>query len=285
MLKRVTTLALLAALSLTAIGWSGCTQQKKSVRLRFKYTPGMTITHKMEQKRNWKVIENDSVIEQGLTVIDITSREEVRRVIEDSTAELRHENSWVYEHRNEEDSTKIDTVTGGRSYTSYVKPNGRLVDLEFHEDVDPEEAEYLRSLYEQAATRLPDGMVEQGKTWTHEITVMLENEKVNATTKYELTSFFRKDRYDCAVIKYEGNMIVPVKSIETDTLSRSGVDRIDFEGEMYFAYAEGVVISATERWLVDSKRKATKDGEMKDHQYLTESDVTYRLASLERAGE
>jgi hypothetical protein len=152
--------------------------------------------------------------------------------------------------------------------------------VEFPDTIDKSETEYLRSLYEQAATVLPDGMVEQGKTWSHSKTVMLGDEQVNATTEYELKSFFRKDRYDCAVIGYKGNIIIPIKPDPADTSLRSGLDKIDFSGTMYFAYAEGVIVTANERWLVDSYRKERKGGKEKEHHYLTESDVDFRLKEI-----
>lgn len=234
----------------------------------------------MEQKRQWKVVEQGSDTTQGLTTVRVTMQEEIRRVLEDSTAEIVHTNSWNFVERNMEDSTRLDTVDGSRSYTSYVKPNGRIVDLEFPDTIKKSEIEYFRSLYEQAATVLPDGMVEQGKTWSHSKIVMLGDEKVNATTEYELKSFFRKDRYDCAVINYKGNIIIPINADPADSTQREGLDKIEFTGELYFAYAEGVIVSATERWLVDSYRKAVKNGKEKEHQYLTESDIDFRLKEI-----
>lgn len=279
-MKRVTVLTCLVLGALIAAYPIGCVQQKKSVRLRFTFTPQTIIIHSMEQKRQWKVVEQGSDTTQGLTTVRVTMQEEIRRVLEDSTAEIVHTNSWNFVERNMEDSTKLDTVDGSRSYTSYVKPNGRIVDLEFPDTIKKSEIEYLRSLYEQAATVLPDGMVEQGKTWSHSKTVMLGDEKVSASTEYELKSFFRKDRYDCAVISYKGNIIIPINADPADSTQREGLDKIEFTGELYFAYAEGVIVSATERWLVDSYRKAVKNGKEKEHQYLTESDIDFRLKEI-----
>lgn len=283
-MKRVTVLTGLVLGALIALAPLGCVQQKKSVRLRFTFTPRTIITHTMEQKRQWRVVETiagkDSTTEKGLTTVSVVMQEEIRRVLEDSTAEILHTNTWSFVEPSMEDTTRLDTIRGSRSYTSYVKPNGRLVDLEFPDTVKKSETEYLRSLYEQAATVLPDGMVEQGKTWSHSKTVMLGDEKVNATTEYELKSFFRKDRYDCAVVGYKGNIIIPIKPDPADSSMREGLDKIDFTGEMYFAYAEGVIVTANERWLVDSYRKAIKDGKEKEHRYLTESDVDFRLKDV-----
>ena len=282
-MKRVTVLACLVLGALIAVYPLGCVQQKKSVRLRFTFTPRTIIVHTMEQKRHWRVVEQDSVTATGLTTVSVTMQEEIRRVLEDSTAEILHTNTWTFAEPSMEDSTKLDTVDGSRSYISYVKPNGRLVDVEFPDTVKKSEIEYLRSLYEQAATVLPDGLVEQGKKWSHSKTVMLGDKQVNATTEYELESFFRKDRYDCAVVGYKGNIIIPIVPDPADSTLREGVDKIDFEGQMYFAYAEGVIVSATERWMVDSYRKALKDGKEKEHRYLTESEIEFWLKDIIQA--
>src|SRR5690606_18578118 len=99
-LKRVTVLAGLVLGALIAVSPLGCSQQKKSVRLRFTFTPNTTIVHGMEQKRHWKAIEivggKDSTISEGKTVIDVTMQEEIRRVLEDSTAEIVHTNHWSF---------------------------------------------------------------------------------------------------------------------------------------------------------------------------------------------
>jgi hypothetical protein len=279
-LKRAIAFGLLFGLAFTAALQTSCTDQKKSVRLRFKFEPGEVSVHQMDSKRMWKVMEKDSVVREGTTEVTASYTEEVIRVLEDSTAEVLQTDDWTAIERMTNDTTPPDTSAGSRSVTLYVKPNGQIVDFELPPDEDVMSEQYLRTFYEQAATRLPGGLVTQGETWTHTTQVVIDTEPVTATTTYTLKSFARDRGYDCVVIEYDGNLVIPVQPKESDSVKYVGLDKIQVNGMMYFAYREGLIISARERWLMDRRRGKPVDGKIKEMVYEIEMDVDYQLDKL-----
>lgn len=278
-MKRVA--IVLALLGVGVVSWySGCTQQKKSVQLRLKFTPGQIHTFEIHRKHHWMKFEGDSVKSEGTYTIDLTAVETVRRVLEEGTAEvIQKVHRTVYEPRMD-DPKVIDTMVSDNSLTLYMRPDGRLVDLDFEESGVTDTA-YIRQFYEQASTVFPKGPVEQGKTWSHSTHVMLNDEKVEASTTYELKSFAREKGYDCAVIEYDGNLLLPIPARDGDSTMRQGVDKIDVSGMMYFAYVEGVTVSMRERWLIDSERKMVEKGEWQNYRTKIEVDAEQQLVKTE----
>ncbi|MBD3401788.1 hypothetical protein GF420_02750 [candidate division GN15 bacterium] len=275
-MKRVAMLLTVLAVSLTIAWVSGCSQQKKSVLLRLKYEPGQTRVFEIDRKHHWMYLENDTVTREGTYEIDITAEETTRRILEEGTAEVVQTTTRHIYEPNEEDSSLIDTVTTTRSITLYLRPDGRLVDLEFG-NIESMDTAYIRQFYEQASTVFPQTPVEQGKTWSHSTHVMLNGENVEAVTTYELKSFARERGYDCAVISYEGELLLPISAKPADTTKRGGLDEIDVSGMMYFAYTEGVSVSVRERWLINSERTMLKDGEWTTARTKIEVDAEQQL--------
>ncbi|MDX9856749.1 MAG: hypothetical protein RBT76_03055 [candidate division Zixibacteria bacterium] len=260
-----------------ALSWyAGCTQQKKSVLLRLKFEPGQTHVFEINRKHHWMKFNGDSMSAEGTYAIDITAEEQVRRVLAEGTAEIIQTiNRRVYEPRMG-DPNVIDTMVSTSTLTLYMHPDGRLADLDFGQSGVKDTA-YTRQFYEQASTVFPKGPVEQGKTWSHSTHVMLNDEKVEAATTYELKSFAREKGFECAVIAYDGNLLLPIPPMDGDSTLRQGVDRIDVSGMMYFAYVEGVAVSIRERWLIDSDRKMVEGGKWKQYRSKVEVDAEQQL--------
>lgn len=258
----------------------GCTQQKKSISLRFKFEPGTNQVHRWTSKRHWQMIQNDTIAKEGTYEVSATIERDIRRVLADSTAEIIQKTTWTSLEPNKEDSTIMDTITGGRTLTVYTKPDGRLVDLEFPPDFEHvKDTAYLRSFYEQAATIFPNKTVQQGETWTHRTMVMLNGEQVEASTNYVLQSFAREKGYDCAVLEFTGDLVIPIKPSAEDSTQRQGVDRIEVEGLMYFAYTEGLIVSSRERWIQERERKYMKEGTWVEMNEIIEADGDYHIVS------
>lgn len=260
--------------------YAGCTQQTKSVLLRLKFTPGQKNTFKIDRKHHWMKFDGEQVTGEGTYSILIHAEEVVRRVLDEGTAEvIQTLHRRIYEPRPDNPSI-IDTVLTTSSLTLYMRPDGRLVDLEF-DNSGSSDTTYLRQFYEQASTVFPRGPVEQGKSWSHSTHVMLNGEKVEAATTYQLKSFAREKGYDCAVIEYDGNLLLPITVPAGDSTQRQGIDRIDVSGMMYFAYVEGVTVSIRERWLIDSERRMFESGEWKQYRSKVEVDAEQQLVKIE----
>jgi len=248
-------LALLLAILLTA-----CDQGTKTIKIRFKYCPGMSLTYQQVTRGIEQVVDRETgkvvVKEYLVTTQDLTST--TRRVLEDSTAENLTVRKWQQRYV---DLTKnpADTVTRQpvveEPLLDYSKPNGRVLDIAYASDTVEGDLSYLKEYTRQGWPVFPDGEVGQGHSWTQSTTVVLPEGPVEASTTYTIKSFVRERGYDCAVIEYDGVSIIPLPQ-RTGTRHKllSGVDRITSKGHIYFAYKEGFLVSWKERWLLESDR-------------------------------
>jgi hypothetical protein len=247
---------LLVGLALTT-----CDQGTKKVKIRLKFQPGMSQAYQQVTRGLIQVADPARHLtlskEYVETTMDISLQ--VRRVLEDSTAELLTGKKWQRRVRNMLDSTTTDTVDEdpkeGESLIEYVKPNGRMVGVEFVSDTAKGNLDYLKEYYEQGSPVFPDAEVGQGHSWTQTTTVVLPDGPVEASTTYTIKSFARERGYDCVVIEYDGVMILPLPlhtGEKYDVIS--GVDNITSKGHLYFAYKEGLMVLFRERWVLNSER-------------------------------
>ncbi|MEW5796645.1 MAG: hypothetical protein AB1772_09845 [Candidatus Zixiibacteriota bacterium] len=246
---------------LLAFGLATCDQGVKKVRIRYKHTPGTTVTFQQitrgiiqaKDRPTQRILQH----EYAETTMDIT--EAVRRVLEDSTAEVVNTIKWQHRTRDLMDKTRSDTaleMPGERQpIVQYMKPNGRMLDMEFVSDTVKGSLEYLKEYYKQGYPVFPDGEVSQGYSWTQTTTVVLPDGPMEASTTYTIKSFARERGYDCAVIEYDGLCIIPLPAKQMEKIDViSGVDRITSKGHMYFAYKEGMLVQLKERWILSSDR-------------------------------
>jgi hypothetical protein len=130
--------------------------------------------------------------------------------------------------------------------------------MEFIGEMPEASIEYLKEYYKQYAPVFPAVDVSPGYTWTQTYKVMLEEEPVEASTTYEIKSFVREKGYDCAVIAFDGNIIIPVMVEDKDGIkSKRGVDRINVDGVMYFGYKYGILVSSRDNFTIDRQRTVT----------------------------
>jgi hypothetical protein len=278
-LRKITAalILLLAVLSLIV-----CEQGGKKVRLLFKYKPGMTLRYRQETKGTVRVFTGDSTI-RDLTRQTITDVEHhVRRIIDDSTAEIVENKEYEFHTFNRIDSSRTDTVEQGKELVLYVAPNGKIVDLEVTGSTDTAYTEYLRNFYEQGMPVFPANPISQGYKWTQTYKVVLEGEEMEASTTYEAKMFARERGYDCVVLDYDGNLILPIKTSATEGYKEHGVNRINTTGVMYFAYKEGFVVLQKERWVMDGDRtRMHASGKNEGYQIAVEYDVVFELTDYE----
>lgn len=277
-MKRTTAILLLCLISLLLMK---CSQGEKRIVLRFKYEPGMTLTYEQTTKEIVVVTEADSVIKDYTHTYFMTIEQRVERFIDDSTVELFERDAWQFERPNKEDSTKIDTVTEERELTLQVLPSGKVTNVEFADKDNITVITYIKNYYEQGMPIFPSGELSAGYSWTQTTKVVLPDESMEASTTYRVKSLVREAGYDCAVIEYQGNMVIPIEPHPDDTTRRSGIDRIQTDGMIYFAYREGMVVRQREQWMVDGDRQKLSKGEMLRHRVATELDVDFKLVKRE----
>jgi hypothetical protein len=273
---------LAAALLLAAILLTGCEQGRKKVTLRFKYQPGLHLVYDLNQKANHRRLEGDSVVSRGSSEIQMVIEETVRRMVDDSTAEILEFSEWTSTWSKEGDSATSDTNLDSREMILYVKPNGKVIDIEFVSKTPEASIDYLENYYEQGFPVFPAGEHSQGYSWTQTTKVLLEEEPVEASTTYKIESFAREQGYDCVVISYDGNLVIPVKPGPDDSLETRGVNRIQITGMMYFAHKEGITVSNRDRWVIDSHGERMHEGKRKEYRTIYEGDSNLTLKEHKR---
>ena len=260
----------------------GCGPSEQTATLRFKYQAGSQYEYRQLAERRLEVFEGDSVIQKSTSNITTEIRQVVRRMLEDSTAELLEQLAWDMIVPNKEDSTKIDTLHDTRDMIVYIKPRGIIVDLEFITDVDSTERQYLRQYYEQGFMVFPQEPVRTGHVWTQSVDVALADTTAVASTIFTVQGFDSQQGYEVVNIGYDGTLIIPIHENPADTLRRSGLDRIHMTGVMHFSPTEGMLIGMTEKWEVDGDRQRLKEGKMSQFRLRGSMDVTYELVSFKQ---
>ncbi|MDF1544150.1 MAG: hypothetical protein P1R58_03490 [bacterium] len=275
-----TLLYLTAALVLILL--ANCSQGVKKVKLSYKYVPGLHLEYEQHMTRAIKVLAKDSIIKDYDRSLVVRVVQEVKSVTEDQIATIYEEDHWSFEAPSKEDSLKIDTMTETHSFTVSVSPNGKLHDVDFGEDASITSASYNRTYWEQGMPEFPDDEVGPGHSWTQTNKVVLPDETLEASTTFKVKSLVREAGYDCAVIEFDGDMVIPLVPDPADSTQRTGLDRIKSTGMIYFAYREGIVVLQRERWVVDGTRQKMEKGEMLHYQIAVESDSEYILKKMQR---
>jgi len=255
-----------------------CSHGDKKITLVFKFTPGLNLQYEQISKSSTKIFQADSLIKNYQTTYKVDITQEIKSET-DNIAEILETNTWHYEKLTTKDSTTADTVSYTREITFRVEPNGRIVDFKHGKDIKPSSASYMKNYQEQGMPVFPSGEHAPGYSWTQQTTVVLPDETMGASTTYEIKSLAREGGYDCAVIEYEGNLVIPIEINPDDSTHRKGIDRVKTSGIIYFAYKEGFVVLQRERWVLDGDREKIVEGKIEKTKIVSESDIDYTLLS------
>ena len=278
-MHRITAILTIGLVCLLA---GSCSQGEKKISLRFRYTPGMKLSYEQLSKRNGKVMERDSVVKLDTMSYHVAISQEVLRFIDDSTAEILEHDEFKFVRPSSKDSVgKPDTVSENQEVTLQMLANGKIVNFKFADNSNLSQISYIKNYYEQGLPIFPSGERAPGYNWTQTTKVVLPDESMEASTTFMIKSLVREGGYDCALIEYEGNMLIPVEPDPSDSTKRSGVDRIKTTGVLYFAYTEGFVVEQKENWKIDGDRTQLKGGKMVAYKIMTDYDVDYRLVKVE----
>lgn len=265
-----------------AIAWLACSEGERQVSLRFSFKPGTTLTYQQISRRNYSVIEKDSVLAERKMLDTLKIDLELVRLIDDTTHEIMERSSFNRTVRSEEDSTKTEVVPMSSETLFHILANGKVQSFEIVDDDMNRSDGYVKNFYEQGTPVFPAGEKPVGYSWTQSTKVVLADETVEASTTYTIKALVRQHGHDCAVIEYVGNMVLPVTPSSDDSMQRRGVDHVKIKGLMYFAHKEGRVVEQTENWTIDGSRKANKpDGTVCDYKVMQDYSVSYKLVNVE----
>ena len=275
----------------------GCDQGQKKVQIRFKFKQGMKMTYTQVARGTLEQYSNDVLRSNRSNEYTATLDWYIPRVFDDGTAEIVETKSINMTTSDKDTPRDVDTMTEKRELTMYVKPNGHVEDIDVDDDKSPSSLNYLKNYLEQGQPVFPEGEVSEGHSWTQTTKVILPDGPMDASTTYEIKSFARERGYDCVIIAYDGDLILPLEIMNEESFKLvDGVDNIHAGGHIYFAYEEGMIVRQTEKWVLDGLRTwvVTKEdttmrswGELKPgdtlHNHLMlEYDVNHELTDLKR---
>jgi hypothetical protein len=274
-LRRLT--AIIITPFVAAVFLTGCTQGEKKIMLRYKFEPGLKLSYEQVSKRRTRVTQADSTIKESSMTFEMKIEQLVERIFSDSTAEIAEVSAWTVERPSKEDFSVTETVEESRELVLQVRPNGKVLEVKFRHDENYSHIRYMRNYYEQGMPVFPSHEVSPGHTWTQTTKVVLPEEPMEASMTYKVLSLVREAGYDCAVIEYGGDLIIPLEPNPQDSVPSSGLDRIRTTGFLYFAYKEGMIVLQREQWLIDRYRRKTHDGKTKEYKEAVELDIDYML--------
>jgi hypothetical protein len=227
-------------LALFILMLSGCGEQIKEVRLVFKFPTDKIFHYTYDSKNSSVVYENDKK-----TILDersnrISYSQEVVKTINDTISRLLFSYSQTGSDGKTQDNWSTECT---------MASDGKIIDFSPDSAISDESFEYYRRLFEQTAPIYPHELVPEGYNWTNSYKVLLDDGMTEATTTYKIKAIAREAGYDCAVIEYKGNIIIPLGDdpIGDGSVKISGNDRINVEGVTYFSYTEGILIRQEEK--------------------------------------
>lgn len=253
---------------------AGCGSEQKQVRLAYKFAPDKIYHFIYTSNISSVAYEDGNPVYSNDKTHQIAYTQEVVEVIDSATGRL----SFTY--------TLDDKVEAPKTWnTQFVMASdGRVLDFFPNEGTSDESLEYYRHLFEQAAPMYPDEPVYAGYTWRHTVKTILKEGSTDASTTYKIRSFVRESGFDCAVIEYKGNMIIPLSgSFSSDsTVITSGFDRIQIEGVAYFAYTEGIIIREDENSHLVREGTVKSDGETVEFRMEEKKSYSSHLKRVEQ---
>ncbi|MCP4704115.1 MAG: hypothetical protein GY865_05855 [candidate division Zixibacteria bacterium] len=268
---------------LLSISLFRCETQNKEIVLGLKFNENQSLRWQSIGKNHWEYYENDSLISIDRSEQNGESIESVLTVFNDNSARLRLIYYYVKELPDENDTTKLIKVKDS-SITEYIQDiHGVNLDIIPHDTSSVEKIEYVKKLYEQLAPRYPDEPVSVGFKWSNNIKVMLQDgETRDAVTTYTVKGFVREAGYDCAIIEYKGNTIVPFQGEYANkegngNILETRIDKRSSHGTTYLAYKEGIIVK--EDYSYETLSEGTKiiDGKEIQIRIISSGSQSYFL--------
>ncbi|MBU0982332.1 MAG: hypothetical protein KKA42_00560 [candidate division Zixibacteria bacterium] len=284
MKKTLTPVAIL--LLVAALLGAGCDVADKRVEIRFKFKPGMNLHYTELSRGSYKVFYGDSLAQDMSNEITKDLLWAVDSLRDDSAARITESMTYRVQSVSNLDTAITDSTRERKELILYIMPNGKITDVDFGSEPA---TRYVKSYLDQGLPVFPAGAHGQGYQWTQTTAVQLAEGPVEATTTFEIKSFAREQGYDCVIIGYRANMVLPIEASREEMPPKEqvnrtyeflgGRDNITSTGHIYFAYTEGHVVRQKERWILDGNRNylVLKTGDTSATRIAVEYDVDYQL--------
>lgn len=273
--------AILFTASVLAI-FSMCGEGNRKIVIHYPHQMGYVNTFKQEGTQKLQVWQQDSLVHSASRSLSFDISQQVIRILPDSTAAVEEKSSMVLIGPNRKDSTITDTMKEDRAFVLYEAPNGKIVDFESQTPIDSAAIAHFRSWYEQACPMFPDSAVGVGNQWTNRTTVAVDSQTFETSTSFTVKAFEQLRGYDCIVVDFAGNIILPVHISKSDSMLLGGKDEIRVEGTFWFACNEGFFVEQTQKEIIEGRRDMRENGKEFSRNYRIDGQVRMYLFERKR---
>lgn len=273
--------AILSIIVLLAI-FSTCGEGGRKVVIHYPHLMGYMNVFKQEGIQKLQVWQHDSLVYSVSRSLAFDISQRVLRVLPDSTAAVEELSTMVLIGPNHKDTTIIDTIKENRAFVLYEAPNGKIVDFESQTPVDSATNAHFRSWYEQACPVFPDSAVGIGSQWTNRTSVTVDSQTLETATSFTVKAFEQMRGYDCIVVDFAGNIILPVRARKTDSVTLGGRDEIRVEGTFWFAFNEGLFVEQSQKEITEGRRDLREKGKEFTRTYRIDGQVRMYLTERKR---
>lgn len=264
-----------SAALLLMLSFTGCGEAPKTVKLAMKFTPGQQLVYEMTSEYKIRVDSPDPASEDSRSKGEMI--QETLEVLPDGSARVKESSSWSWTEPDSDGSVKV--VSSTESLTYRIAPSGRISEFEILNDDEASQwREYAQSKLEQSQPTFPEEEVPIGYTWMQSVKIFKPNdEALDATTTYKVSELVEVDGRKCAVIDYQGNLVLPFDVVESDSLARKGVDKVDQTGTIWFDIENGYVFSQHETTKIEAERARIGPSEAKTYTASIDGELFFTL--------
>lgn len=270
-MSRLTRTIVGATLGVVAIAALACGEAEpdaEAVRLRFEYTEGDTLIY--SYTASGTATFPDTADAGGPVERPFERTMEIEEVVADVTPSGHYELALVY-HLHPDSLHRAKGMPEEVRLRLEITPQGRIIDVSGVETARPLYGDIdFQSYFEQSQPVFPERPLKVGDSWTQEVKVVSpESEPVVTSSTYVLESLIQEADRELAVIRYEGDIYLPVRyPSPADSVAAGEGDRttsieerIRVRGKIYFDHAAGVMHRVEARAEATFTRVGFKDGE------------------------
>lgn len=276
------TITAICATSLCLLSLGSCGEQSRKIVIRYPHSMQYINHFKQEGTQKLQVWQGDSVVYALSRTLSFDISQRVLRVLPDSSAAVEENSTMLLIGQNRKDTTVIDTMKEARSFIIYEAPNGKIVDFETKGKYDSLTTAHFRSWYEQACPVFPDTAVGIGNTWVNSNTVIVDSQTLKTSTSFKVKGFEQSHGYDCIVVEFSGNIILPIRSDSKDTMLRGGMDEIRVDGTFWFAWKEGFFAEQSQKEVIEGRRDLVEKGKPFTRHYRIDGNARMYIAERQR---
>ena len=267
--------------ALLIIAGISCSEKPETLLLRVDHSPiGKVIEYSYNLQRVGTLYINDEPPEDIDARVEAVIIFTTQDVYEDGTASVIEENRWSWDEPTK-DSSQVKRKTSEYSYDLKIAPSGKVVEFKIMNETSPTWVNYVGNYYKQGIMVFPDHEIPIGYTWVQKgYAVLADGDSAKVSTTYKLKGTTQKSGYQCAIIKYNGNMSLPLIPDPQDSTGLQGVDTIEMDGILYFAYKKGIQVSSEERRRSIYDRSYLKKDKRITKKSEVDEKVSFNLVSV-----